>query len=206
MCIRDRLIAACKSDTEIVETTFDNGKIKERYSRSLIDFAKEGEFTRFYESGSIEEIAHYSKDTLNGTRILFFENGDTSIVETHQSGTFEGLYKSYYPGNILKANGQYLKGEISGEWRYFYDNKQLKEVVQFANGEENGPFIEYYANGNIKAKGTYKTTEENIDSHKEHGELELYNEDGTIQKKMNCNLGVCRTTWTAENESENKTI
>ena len=39
-----------------------------------------------------------------------------------------------------------------------------------------------------------------LDGDNEHGELKLFDEQGVLTKKMNCDKGICRTSWTlAEN-------
>ncbi|MCB9272045.1 MAG: hypothetical protein H6561_21145 [Lewinellaceae bacterium] len=81
---------------------------------------------------------------------------------------------------------------MSGVWKRYYQGGQLMEEVAFSGNKENGPFKEYYENGNIKAEGSY------LNGPKEDGELKLYDEQGTLVKKMECSDGVCHTTWQAE--------
>lgn len=198
------LLAACVKQVETIETFNDSGKLQERFTRKKKDFAKHGTYFKYYPNGKVEEQAEFVNDTLQGQRILFYDAGDTLIVEHYQKGIFQGPYRSYYANGVLESEGNYRSGEMDGQWHFFYKNKQVKEVVEFANNEENGPFVEYHENGKLKAKGTYKTTAENIDGNKEHGPLELYDENGALERKMNCNLGVCRTTWSREEgEKEN---
>ncbi|MBK8491633.1 MAG: hypothetical protein IPL49_12310 [Saprospirales bacterium] len=81
---------------------------------------------------------------------------------------------------------------MAGSWKRYYENGQLLEDVQFENNEENGPFVEYYDNGNLKAKGAY------LNGDHEHGLLELYDTTGQLERKMNCEMGLCRTFWTPD--------
>ncbi len=196
-------LVSCSNNTEMVESKNDSGNILERYSRKVDNYDRHGIYQRFYANGTIEEEAYYQNDTLEGQRILFYETGDTLIIEHYQKGIFHGDYYSFHSNGAIESKGQYLNGVMGEAWEYFYDNAQLKERVFFVDNEENGPFVEYYKNGNIKAKGTYKTTSKNIDGNKEHGLLELYDENGELERKMNCDLGVCRTSWSRE-DSEKK--
>jgi len=82
------------------------------------------------------------------------------------------------------------------KWKRYYDSGELMEIVNFVENEENGPFVEYYKNGNKKATGNY------LDGDNEHGELELFDEQGELIKKMNCNKGICRTSWTKEADTK----
>jgi len=194
---------ACNNDLEVIEQKDDNGVLLAKYKRNKNDLSKQGEYKKFYPQGQVEELANYKNDQLDGQRVLFYENGDTSIVETYQEGKFEGIYKSYHKNNVLEQKGQYVANAMNGEWRFYYKNKQLRESVIFEGNEENGPFVEYYETGILKAKGTYKTTETNIDGNKEHGLLEMYDEKGELMKTMNCNLGICLTTWKRGQAEEN---
>ena len=85
----------------------------------------------------------------------------------------------------------------------FYQNGQVESIGNYINSKKEGPFEVYYENGQLKAKGTYKTTETNIDGNKEHGLLEMYDEKGELMKTMNCNLGICLTTWKRGQAEEN---
>ena len=47
--------------------------------------------------------------------------------------------------------------------------------------------VEYYENGFMKAKGQYKNGDN------EDGDLYLYRPDGSFERKMNCQEGICHT-------------
>lgn len=186
---------ACKSNIETVENTNSAG-YTERYDRRKSDFAKEGKYVKIDPQGVMVEESEYTNDTLNGYRILYYESGDTQVVEKYEMGTFSGFYKVYYPGGQVKLAGQYQRNRMTGQWKGYYENGQLKEVVTFKENNENGPFIEYHPNGNLKAEGTYQ------DGDNEQGELKIYDEDGKLAKTMMCNRGICKTTWEAENSKD----
>lgn len=191
------MIAGCKTSPklETVEAT-DSAGYTERYSRRKSDFAKQGLYVKIDPQGNKVEEAQFSGDTLHGFRILYYENGDTQIVESYQMGGFEGDYKVYYPGGQLKMAGKYEDNVMTGKWKVFYENGGLKEEVTFKNNQENGPFVEYHPNGNLKAEGTY------LNGDYEQGELKLYDESGRHIKTMMCEKGVCRTTWESEKSDQ----
>lgn len=70
------------------------------------------------------------------------------------------------------------------------------EEVMFADNEENGPFTEYHKNGSLKAEGNY------LNGDNEHGLLKLYNEEGELVRKMQCDSGICQTTWVSPDLNE----
>ena len=187
------VITGCKSKVEQVEN-IDSYGYTERYQRNKADFAKQGLYQKLDDQGRLMEEASYENDTLSGIRVLYFENGDTQIVETYREGIFDGPYRSYYESGQLNLTGHYQTNEMTGDWDRYYKNGQLMERVRFEKNAENGPFIEYYENGNLKAEGTY------LNGDNEHGLLKLYDEQGELKRKMNCESGICRTTWKREGE------
>ncbi len=191
---------ACSNGLETVEKTEDDGAVI-RYTRLKTNFAKQGAFTKKDANGIKIEDAQYLNDTLHGERRLYyFETGELQITETYNKGAFSGPYKIYYKNGQIKFEGNYNNGILEGKTKGFYDDGQLKEIVAFDKNEENGPFEEYHPNGKIKAKGTY------LNGDNEHGLLEIFDEKGTLIKKMQCEKGVCRTTWKKEDNNNSKKI
>ncbi len=184
-------LAACRTKVEKVEAVDAYG-YTERYTRDPEDYARQGRYQKLDSAGQLVEEANFVDDTLHGLRALYFENGDTQIVEHYQMGIFDGPYRVYYPEGSLQLEGQYSQNEMKGDWLKYYPNGQLMERVRFEGNLENGPFVEYHENGNLKAEGTYRNGD------KEHGELRLYDENGTLERKMDCENGICRTTWKRE--------
>ncbi len=193
------LFISCHRDKDFVKVKDDQGNLLEKYTINKKTQQKNGIYYRYFRDKSIDEVAHYKDGLLEGQRILFFKTGDTMTIETHHNDLFEGVFKTFFKNGQLESIGQYIDNKMAGIWKYYYDNGQLKEQVTFSDNNENGPFIEYYKNGHLKAKGNYKTNEINEDTdQKEHGIIELYDENGVLEKKMDCNFGRCKTIWTRD--------
>ena len=175
-----------------IEQKDEEGNVFERYSVHKETNQKEGLYERFYADGTVEEEATYIHDTLDGPRKLFHPNGQLAIIENYSMGQFVGAYESFYEDGAPEITGQYLENVMDGVWKNFYPDGQVAAVTTFADNQENGPFEEYYRNGKMAAKGTY------LEGEFEQGVLELFAEDGSLQKKMECQRGICRTVWTAE--------
>jgi antitoxin component YwqK of YwqJK toxin-antitoxin module len=191
------LVFSCARKVETIETKNEFGYTI-KYSRNKTDFAKQGIYTAFYPPGKKYEEANYINDTLHGERKLYFESGELEVVENYDMGNFISPYKRFFENGKVQQEGSYENNIASGEWKKYYQNGQLEEMVMLKDNEENGPFQEYYENGNLKTEGTYKGFDEDLSRPREHGLLKLYNEEGTLIKKMNCTLGICRTIWTLE--------
>jgi antitoxin component YwqK of YwqJK toxin-antitoxin module len=183
--------AAASAGLEVVEQVDDYG-YTERFQRRIADGVREGRYQRIGPVGIVEEEAFYVADTLHGARILFYSSGDTLSIEHYQRGDFEGPYRQYYENGQLQLAGQYEANKATGKWYQYYDSGELMEIVTFEDNVENGPFVEYFRNGNLKAEGSY------LDGDNEHGLLKLYDETGMLIRKMECEQGVCRTIWRAE--------
>ncbi len=189
---------ACKNAIEVVEVKNEAGQLVEKYQRSVESNMRHGSYEAFDEKGNIIESSVFQNDTLHGERIIYFENGQPQYIEQYKNGQFDDLYNSFYESGQLKLEGKYTNGAMNGEWKGYHENGQLKEVVLFENNNENGPFVEYHANGKLAAEGTY------LNGDKEHGELKLYDKTGELYKTMNCDEGLCRTTWLREDQKEKK--
>lgn len=185
-------LAGCQNEFETVTEKNEFGQ-NLSYQIHKESGMKEGPYTVRDSAGLLLEEANFQHDTLHGERKLYTEKGILETVENYSNGTFEGLYQIFYSNGQVKFVAEYQDGVLAGASKSYYEDGQLKETVEFKDNVENGPFVEYHPNGNLKAKGSYFSG-----NHSEHGPLELYDENGDILKKMNCEKGVCRTTWTRE--------
>lgn len=183
--------SGCSQHKE-VETTLESGE-QEVYSVLKATNQKDGTYQKTRD-GVLLETAEYHQDTLHGVRTLFDPDGNVLVEETYHLGSFEGPYKRYYPNGQVNLMGDYHEGGMHGVWKKYYEDGTLMESVTMENNQESGPFVEYWENGNLKAEGEY------IDGDNEHGELLLYDEEGTLEKKMSCNHGICHTIWTKESD------
>ncbi|NNE30491.1 MAG: toxin-antitoxin system YwqK family antitoxin [Saprospiraceae bacterium] len=181
-------IASSCSPLQKVEEVDDFG-YKSVFFVSKKNQVKEGAFERFDSEGKLYETGTYLKGKLEGEKKVFYPNGSIEVLETYKNGSFDGVSKSYFEDGNLKTEGQYIDNIASGIWKSFYANGKQREEVLYENNEENGPFKEWHENGMLKAEGTYKGGDN------EHGELKLYDEKGELERKMDCQMGLCKTIW-----------
>lgn len=199
-------IGPSPAETEAAEDDFSLETVKEtdpdgnllQFTRRDSDGLREGVFIKTTKKGTKLEEAQYHQGKLNGTRILYYPNGDTLIVESYRDSLFDGPYKSFYPSGRLKLLCNYEDNQIEGKWLQYYESGQVKEEVLFKSNFENGPFKEYHPNGKLSVEGTYK------DGDNEHGPLKFYDEQGLHYKTMECDMGICRTVWTLEKTKPTK--
>ena len=178
---------------ETIEVEDVDGNI-EKFSRRVSDFAKIGHYQKFNAAKQLLEESYYVNDTQHLYRVLFYETGDTQIVETLNMGQYHGPFKAFYDNGQLELLGLYENNVATGQWKRYYNSGELMETVTFADNEENGPFSEYYQNGNLKTEGSY------LNGDKEDGLLKMYNEEGVLIRKMDCDNGICQTIWKLEGQ------
>ncbi len=180
-------IVGC-SNTETVEE--DEFGMKVSYRIDSKTGQKQGLYEKFEQDGTLYEQSYFRDDELHGTRTIFYSNGSPEVTEEYEDGVLNGMYSTYYEEGGTDIEGNYEQGVMTGIWKRYYPSGQVMEEVTFANNAENGPFIEYHENGKLKAEGQYQG------GNREQGLLKLYDENGELYKKMECDDGICRTTWT----------
>lgn len=184
--------SACKKSTQTIEIKNENGIVIERFEQNVETKQKDGRYQKFSAEGILTDESNFANGQLEGIRTLFYENGKPEYIERYRNGQLEGTYKGFHEDGSPKVEGEYVKNKMQGPWKSYYKGGTLKEIVQFQDNEEEGPFEEFFPNGNRKALGQY------LGGDNEHGLLQLFNEEGTLIKKMDCQKGLCRTTWTLE--------
>ena len=191
------LIALCTSCTSrnTVEQTV-NGQT-EQYQIDKKTGLKDGEASKVDSSGHIFEAATYRQGELHGERVLYHDNGTPEIVEKYDNGILNGSYAVFYDNGTQEIKGQYTDGIMSGIWTRYYPDGQKMEDVTFADNLENGPFVEYHPNGALKAEGQY------LNGGRENGLLKLYDTAGELEKTMQCDDGICQTTWERDGDETN---
>lgn len=192
-------LSACSSRETKTET--DESGFKIEYQVDKKTKVKDGVQKKYNADGKLWEEANYKLGKLEGERRLYFPNGGIMRIETYKDDKFDGPFYEYYENGKKSQEGKFVADGREGEWKYYYASGQVKLVMNYLNGLEDGPFEEYHENGQYKAKGTFKvgvnrfgldnTETDNF----EHGELLLYDERGELEKKLQCEYGICETLW-----------
>lgn len=177
---------------QLVENHDEDGSLLESYH--VDESGKKQDTYQRYVDDQLRESCQYRNDTLDGLRIIYDSLGRQRISEMYQMGSFEGPYKTYYQDGTLEQKGRYVNNTMEGTWTTYYPSGQIMEEVTMLGNEENGPFTEYHQNGAIKALGTY------LNGPKEDGKLQIYDENGDLEREMECTEGICHTVKTEESQ------
>ena len=181
-------------DLEQVERRNEAGVVVERFYRSKTDSLIQGEAEVYDDEGRLLEKATYVDGVFEGERTLYHPSGERQSVETRVGGRYQGPFRAYYPDGQLELEGEYVDDTMTGIWTRYYPDGAKMEEVTFTDGREGGPFREWYPNGQPKASGNYVASA-SLPGAKEQGELLMYDEAGTLVKRMECDTGICRTVW-----------
>ncbi len=182
-------LISCSSDT--IEERDDQGKLVAHYD--VRDDVKHGKYIGYHTDGSVFEECTYVHGEVHGIRSLYYEgNKKLQTAETYDNGVMDGLFEEYHINGKVALTGLYVDDAMEGVWKKYNESGQLLEEVSFTDSEENGPFKEYHINGQLAAEGGY------LNGDNEHGPLKIYNELGELLKEMDCDNGICKTTWSKE--------
>ena len=182
-------LTSCGSKT--IEEHDNGGNLLATYE--VRDTIKHGKYIGYHTDGSIFEETTYLNGQVQGIRSLYYEgNKKIQTAETYNHGVMDGLFEEYHLNGQVAFTGLYVKDAMDGVWKKYNESGQIIEEVSFKDSEENGPFKEYHANGQLAAEGRY------LNGDNEHGPLKIYNEQGELVKEMDCDNGICQTTWSKE--------
>jgi antitoxin component YwqK of YwqJK toxin-antitoxin module len=155
-----------------VITTFDNGKVKEKYSID-VNGKKEGEYISYYGNGNVDGKCIYHNDKKEGEFILYHINGIVSVKCNYHDDKLEGEYITYYKNGSVNYKCNFHNGMVEGEYISYYGNGNIREKCNFHDDKKDGEFVEYYENGNIVRKCNYHDD-------KREGEYLKYNESNEL--------------------------
>lgn len=184
-------IQACGDGLTKVKDYDENGVLTTEYTIDADGF-KQGWLMTYYDNGKDTfEKAEYLDDRLHGTRTLYYPSGKPEIEEHYLQDIITDTLYLYYENGNIKMKSLFDMGVHRGINLAYYESGAIKEEVTFEDNMEKGPFVEYHENGRVHWQGQY------LNGPNEYGELQEYNEQGELIKRMLCDsLGICATTWT----------
>jgi antitoxin component YwqK of YwqJK toxin-antitoxin module len=108
----------------------------------------------YNESGKILKEDTYRDTNLNGSRILYYSNGN--IKEKYNFNNLDVKVKkftSYYHNGGLKSDIEYLDGALFGTCSWYYPSGNLMKIKDYL--DETVYQIEYHENGSKKSEGSF---------------------------------------------------
>jgi len=104
----------------------EEGKlVSEKASRNQ---APVGTWKYYWPDGKTVKIKEeYENGLLNGTRLVYYQNGEKQVDETYQFGMVTGLVKNYYEDGKLLSESYYRGNRQHSLYTSYYPNGKIKE-------------------------------------------------------------------------------
>lgn len=201
-CFSIFLFLNCKQEkTKKIEKKSENGET-ELYTVLKADTnKKDGLYVRISSKGDTLEKIQYTDGNIEGQRVLYYSNGQVSIVENYIQNQYNGPYQAFYEDGAPKQFGTFKDGQFEGELKTYHKEPagRLKESVFMSNGVEHGVLKQYYPEGKLESEGTYAnglkegpfkeyhlngnlSAEGNYLNDFEDGEIKIFDTTGTLIK------------------------
>src|SRR5579859_7305411 len=147
-------------DHEKRETKFFNGQIEEKFAvikTTEGNFIKDGEYNKFFLSGSPEVNGMYDNGKKVGSWTFLFDNGQTKLAHNYVNDTLDGDFHEWYRNGLQAADGKYERGKQIGKWVTWYDNgKKQTEGTYASGGKKDGSYTVWRNDGTLFMKRVYQ--------------------------------------------------
>ena len=106
------------------------------YSMNVLN----GEATRWYENGSLEEKAFYKDNRYDGVVEEYNVFGVLTKKSAYKDGVLNGPYFQYYESGKPFVEGEYLDGMMHGGWVMYYPDGSIgsNAVYDMGTGVQHG--------------------------------------------------------------------
>lgn len=108
---------------------------------TLINGNKKGIWKRFDKNDNLTQINFYTRDTLNGPCVSFYDNGEIYNSANYNMGKFHGNVSLYYDNGNLNFSDNFINGKQHGKSFFFDKEGWLKEIRSYHQGEKHGKHI-----------------------------------------------------------------
>lgn len=105
-----------------------------------------------YPSGKVKAIWTYERDTLNGLKQIFWENGHRNSILLYKNGKEHGRFKMFYENGFIARAGEFINGKLHG-YHYKYSMSDSGQVIteEYIINANNKHY--YFYIKNFDAKG-----------------------------------------------------
>ena len=90
----------------------------------------------YFEDGSIKEEVNFVDGVKEGSRKVWYANGQVSKSGFMKEDRWHGEYKEWYTTGLPKVSGQYFEGKQDGEWKFYDKEGNALPDLFFKNGVE----------------------------------------------------------------------
>jgi len=94
-----------------------------------------GRFIDYFLNGKIAGEGTLKDGIADGTRTVYYENGNKSFFRIYVNGVANGYSEEYFPDGKLKQKGSFKDGKDDGTWIEYYSTGGIKRQTNFKNTE-----------------------------------------------------------------------
>lgn len=147
------------SSTEIRETKYENGQIKEKFFVTKTkdgSFVNEGVYEKWYQNGQLALKGEYSGGKKINKWVQWYESGKIENEAFFENDSLNGAFKQWYENGQKKAEGVVKMGKKTGQWdQWFEDGKMASRQSYLDNGKLNGNQFFWHENGKKSYEVSY---------------------------------------------------
>jgi antitoxin component YwqK of YwqJK toxin-antitoxin module len=92
-----------------------------------------GKFIDYFINGKIQGEGFLHDGLVNGTRTVYFKNGQKSYFRNYINGVTNGYSEEYFIDGKLKQKGSFKNGKDEGVWIDYYSTGKIKRQTNFVN-------------------------------------------------------------------------
>jgi antitoxin component YwqK of YwqJK toxin-antitoxin module len=113
-----------------------------------------GEFTRYYEDGSLKAKMIHDGEGTAYSKLYYPENEVLMAEGKFEDQKRDSIWRFYSPAGILTSLETYQDGKKEGLTEIYYTDGSVSERMFFENDVKSGRWEQYFENGNPKLKAT----------------------------------------------------
>ncbi|HSH35382.1 MucBP domain-containing protein, partial [Schnuerera sp.] len=121
-----------------------------------------GKTKEAYYQYSYDDIDQVYRSWLEGSYILWHDNGNKKSEGQFSKGNKTGEWKEYHDDETLASKGSYEDDSMEGSWEYYHKNGKIESKGSYENGKQVDLWIYYNEDGSIDYKWNY-TTQQYVD-------------------------------------------
>lgn len=131
-----------------------DGKVMEG---PFVDDRKEGVWIIYHEDGKTPRtIGNFKNGRGNGEYTKYYEDGTIREEGTYGNQKQTGIFRTYHPNGVLEQEKVFNEeGKEDGPVKVYYDDGTLEYAYEKKDGISVGTATRYYPNGDVKEVKTY---------------------------------------------------
>lgn len=108
-----------------------------------------GDFIEKFANGKVAATGTFKNGLLDGQRIVYNANGDTSLIRNYRQGILNGVGKDFYDNGALRQEGLFKDGKEHGAWTMYYESGEKLAILNVVEGVQQGRQLQFSKEGSL---------------------------------------------------------